>query len=406
MNKFPIGCWTYFSINSAWKTLAKDYHDLGLTNPMTPVFCDGDDPQKMLDLLDDFHALGVKVIVFDNRVCAHAGMKLDEEKFRKAFALSLEQFGHHPAVMGFYVGDEPDAPDAENFFTVARIQREMAPELMPFLNLLPWFDWIGERIGSPEYAPYLDRAVKEGNLMQIGYDCYTQMWEGDSGYDVYFNNLREMRDCSNRHGIPYCTTLLSSGHYDYACPKQNDYRWQISTAAALGAKAITYFYVAGLGCGDNYREFPINHFCERSSSYYWLSEENRFFLAKHADLLLKLDCFKSEFTVKAYGGLGIFAPDETLLSASNGKGLNMLVSSFKDKDGGVYRVVVNMDREKNIAAELNFAPGVKVDKKTWGEGWVNCSGYNDAVGARDTHGASVTMWLAPGQMEIIRETKL
>ena len=56
----------------------------------------------------------------------------------------------------------------------------------------PWFDWIGEHIGSPAYGPYLDRAVTEGNLALLGWDCYTQMWEGDSGWDAYFNNLREM----------------------------------------------------------------------------------------------------------------------------------------------------------------------------------------------------------------------
>ena len=277
MNQFPISCWTYFPLCKAWDNLAKDYHDLGLTNPMTPVFDKNDDPEKMLRLLDQFHELGMKVILYDNRVTAHADKNADEATYRVRFQKSLDQFGSHPAVMGFYVGDEPDAPDAAHFFKVARIQREMAPDLMPFLNLLPWFDWIGERIGSPAYAPYLDRAVKEGNLKQLGYDCYTQMWEEDSGYDVYFDNLREMRDASNRHGIPFCTTLLSSGHYDYACPDQDAYRWQISTAAALGAKAITYFYVAGINSGNNYRCFPINHFGERAESYRWLSEENRFF---------------------------------------------------------------------------------------------------------------------------------
>ncbi len=44
------------------------------------------------------------------------------------------------------------------------------------------------RIGSPAYGPYLDRAVTEGNLALLGWDCYAQMWEGDSGWNVYFNN--------------------------------------------------------------------------------------------------------------------------------------------------------------------------------------------------------------------------
>ena len=405
MTKFPIGCWTYFPLSKAWDTLAKDYHDLGLTNPMTPVFRDGDDPAKMLKLLDEFHELGMQVILVDDRVSPHVGEYIDEASYRARFKKSLEQFGSHPAVMGFYVSDEPDAPDAANYFRAARIQREMAPNLMPFLNLLPWFDWIGERMGSPAYAPYLDRAIKEGNLAQVGYDCYTQMWEGDRGYHVYFDNLREMRDASNRHNIPFCTTLLSSGHYEYECPDQDAFRWQISTAAALGAKAITYFYVAGINSGSNYRGFPINHFHERTDSFKWLSEENRLFLEKHAELLLQLKCVKSEFTVKEYGGLELFKPDDTLLEASTRQGINLLVSTFEGTDGVRYRAIVNMDRKKNVEANLSFAQGVKVHMQGWDNTWKYCGGATDAVGARTVTGATVSAWLSPGQMEIFRELK-
>ena len=406
MKKFPMGCWTYFPLESAWPTLAKDYHDLGLTCPLTPIFGPKSDPERMIKLLDEFWELGDSVVLFDSSVCAHAGTELDEEAYRARFSLALERFGSHPAVSGFYVGDEPDAPDAANFFAVARIQREMAPKLVPFLNLLPWFDWIGPRIGSEEYAPYLDRAVKEGNLAQIGYDCYTQMWQGDSGYDVYFNNLREMRDCSLRHGIPYCSTLLSSGHYDYACPDRNAFRWQISTAAALGAKSLTWFYVAGLNCGDNYRNFPINHFKERTSTFEWLSEENRIFLDKFGSALLEMNCVDSAFTLKGYGGIGLFKADETLLEAENGKNENMLISTFTDAEGNRYRAVVNLSRDKNVEARLTFASGIGAEKLTWGGRPVRCGGYNDAVGALGKKGASVNLWMAPGQLEIIKEIKL
>ena len=52
MAEFGFSCWTYFSINRAWDTLAKDYCDLGLNMPLTPVFNEGDDPEKLLRLLD------------------------------------------------------------------------------------------------------------------------------------------------------------------------------------------------------------------------------------------------------------------------------------------------------------------------------------------------------------------
>ncbi len=405
MAEFGFSCWTYFSINRAWDNLAKDYFDLGLNMPLTPVFNEGDDPEKLLRLLDRFHALGMKAIVFDGRVVAGAGMTLNEADYRAKFRSSLAQFGSHPAVYGFYVGDEPDAPDASNFFTVARIQREEAPNLIPFLNLLPWFDWIGERIGSPAYAPYLDRAVTEGNLALLGWDCYTQMWEGDSGWDVYFNNLREMRDASLRHDVPFMNTVLSSGHYDYACPDQDAFRWQIATSAALGAKAVCYFYVMSDEPHANYRCFPINAFNERTASFDWLSEENRYFQKRLGAQMMELIIEKAEFTRKPYGGLPAFTPDDGLLAADNAKNVNMLVSTFRDKNDVRYRTVVNLDRKKNIEAHLTFAPDTKVELKQFNDFWQPLTGPMDAVGALSDDGRSVRMWLAPGQIELLRETK-
>ena len=52
---------------------------------------------------------------------------------------------------------------------------------------------------------------------------------------MYFTNLREFEAASRRHGIPYWTTLLSVGHFRYRCPREDDMRWQVSTAAAHGA---------------------------------------------------------------------------------------------------------------------------------------------------------------------------
>jgi len=394
MDHFPIGCWTYFPLSEVWPDFVRDYCDLGFTRPMTPVFTEEDDPDVMLELLDEFHHLGMQVVLFDNRVTAYSLKGVDDALIREKFARSLAEFGDHPAVTGFYVGDEPDANDAELFFRVARIQREMAPNLIPFLNLFPWLDAAEAHLGTDAYAPYLDRAATEGNLAQIGYDCYTQMWEGDSGYDVYFDNLREMRDAARRHNIPFCSTLLCTGHNDYACPGRNDIRWQISTAAALGARALTYFYPVGIESGENYQEFPINAFKERSASYNALSEENRLFLARHGSILLRLTCEKSEFTKKAYGGLSLFAPDDGLTAAYNTKDLNMLVSTFRDAEGRRYRVVVNMDREKNFRAKLAFAPGIRASRLHWGKRWVDCK--LDASGVP-------SFWLSPGQMEIFRE---
>ena len=405
MAKFPFGCWSYYPINKVWDSFVKDHHDLGLTVIMSPIFNNGDDPAKMLKLLDECQEYGMKMMLHDERVTAKRGEpRMDEASYRARFQHSVDQFGWHPSVMGFYVGDEPDAPDASNFFHVARMMRDIAPQLTPYLNLLPWFDWIGERIGSPAYGPYLDRAVKEGNLAFLSYDCYAQMLEGDTGWNDYFTNLREMRDASKRHGIPFHSIVLTSGHYDYLCPDQDDMRWQISTAAALGAKAISYFVVYQGDRAANYRCIPLNRYHERTPAYSWLADETRMFQDKHGDLMQYLTCEKSEFTKKAYGGLGMFTPDDTLVGAYNAKDINMLISTFTGPDGTKYRAIVNMDRKKNIEAKLAFAPGVRIEKMNWNNTWVSCGGYSDAVGALSADGATASMWMAPGQLEIIRES--
>lgn len=403
VHDFQFGCWTFIPLSDAWHTLAEDYHDLGLTCPMTPCFSAQDDPEDMLSLLDAFSSYGMRVILYDERITAGACTGMSESEYRAVFDRSLKQFGRHPAVYGYFVGDEPDGKDAPWYFTVARIQREMAPLLVPMLNVLPWFDWIGERIGSAAYAPYLDRAVREGRLCQIGTDCYTQMWEGDKGYEVYFNNLREMRDIAIRQKIHFCMTVLACGHYEYRTPSQDDFRWQISTAAALGASSIFWFYPVGYEPSDNYRQFPINTFGERTERYDWLSEENRLFSARFGKILPGLHCVRSEFTQKPYGGLGKFSPDNTLKRAEGVGGQNLLISKFTDDTGVVYRVVVNIEREKNTEAKLDFAPGIIPEKLEWRERWRVCREYTDPVGTRSCDKATVSMWLAPGQMELLRE---
>ena len=402
MGKFIFSAWRGIEMDRTWDTMAQDFYDLGLTLPFTPIFKEGSDYAKMIKLLDDFAALGMKVIMCDDRVTARREPVLDEEDYRARFARSLEEFGNHPAVAGFDVGDEPDAPEASTFFAVARIQREMAPHLMPYLNLLPWFDWIGERTGSPDYGSYLDRAVREGNLVILSYDCYSQMWEGDSGWDVYFNNLRELGLAARRNSLPFCNIVLTTGHYDYACPTREDMRWQLSTSAALGAKMISYFQVAGWE-RENYRNFPINAFNERTVEYEWLACETRLLQKRMGDVMPDLKFYKAGFTTHPYGGFETFKPDDTLLSASNAKDINMLISTFVDEDGIRYRAVVNLDRTRNVEARLHFAPSVAVERRTFYDTWEGSAGNTDIIGILGDDGSSVRMWMAAGQLELLRE---
>ena len=83
MDRYPISCWTYFPLSEAWPELAQDFRDLGFTNPMTPVFSEGDDPAVMHRLLDSFLSEGLQVILYDNRVTAHSLKGADDALIRE-----------------------------------------------------------------------------------------------------------------------------------------------------------------------------------------------------------------------------------------------------------------------------------------------------------------------------------
>lgn len=404
LKQFPIGCWTYFPLKRAYPGMVKDWHDLGLNNPLTPAFAEGDDKQAMLRILDECASYGMEVFLWDARALWSTLTKEGEAAYRRKVSEVIADFGGHPAVKGFYIGDEPDAPDAADAFAAARICRELAPNLNHFLNLLPWFDWIGPRIGSDAYAPYLDRAVTEGRVKLLAYDCYTQMWEGDKGFDVYFDNLREHSEAARRNGVDFCPTLLSMGHYEYRCPSFDDFRWQLSTAAAFGAKSAYWFYIHQTDFHANYRRPAINFWNERTPEYGWLSDVNRQFQLMFGSELMRLHIEDVGFTVKAYGGCELFKPCDRILGVDNDKNLNLLFNRFSDDNGGKYAVLVNADTKENCTANIHLAKDAKLYRRSCRGEYEPVNAITDAVGqqAYGANASTASLILAPGQMELLR----
>jgi len=400
MEQFHFSYWPIHTVNNIWDTYVKDHHDLGLTILVTPAFSEGDDPAKLIRILDECQEYGMKAIIKDKRVEADRKLEIwDAEAWKVRFKKSLEDFSSHPAVIGYFVGDEPGASMAPQFFGIARLMREMAPDLLPYINLLPWYDWdwLKKLLGFDSYGPYLDYAVKEGNLKLLSYDCYANMQEGDIGWNDYFYNLHEMRDAANRNGIPFQSIVLACGLNENRCPNRDDMRWQISTAAAMGAKMISYFLVDPGDMSDNYYGMAINRYYERTPTFAAIADETRDFREKFGALMMKLTCKKSEFTLKAYGSLKLFEPDETLRRVRTDKITNVLVSTFTDGEGTTYRAFVNLDLTKNVKLLLDYAPGICVERMHWNNTWLDCSSYAGE--------ASAEMWMTPGQLHVIRETK-
>ena len=235
-----MGFWNYRSIEQFSENDVKDWAECGMTVTQSPYF----DPEKhdkklITDLLDACLRCDIKLILRDSR---SAGKKFsNKEAYRKGMTEAFADFGKHPAVYGFFIGDEPStAEEHQNCIAAYQIQKEIAPNLIPMLNFLPWGPWWME--GGKNLEKQMKDFISESGADFICYDHYGQMNPEESGTESYFANLRFYSDLAADADIPFWTTLLSIGHYRYRCPTQDDFRWQLSTSVASGCKGVLWFY--------------------------------------------------------------------------------------------------------------------------------------------------------------------
>ena len=401
---FPIGFWNYCPTAKLGPASVKDWADAGMTLTMSPEFDPRKDAVKDLRaILDAAHKRHIRMIVCDARSTwpALAG---GEQAYRDGFAQAVKDFGSHPAVFGFHVGDEPDAANFDNACRACRIQKELAPSLTPFLNLLPWFEGVETHVGFAKWSHYLDAYVERAKPELLCYDCYAQMnpspLDGFWGLEMYFANLREFQEASARHGIPFWATLLSVGHFKYRCPREDDLRWQLNTAVAHGAKGLLWFFFYMRQPHDNYRVAPVDEHWERTETYEWLSRVNRTFLKWHAPVMRTLALRKVSHVGRAWGGIPLLDGKGRALAAQADQPL--IVSEFADPRGRAYVAVVNNSQAQSTHATLTVG-GVK--PRLFRVEWEAVESEIQAAAGGASRGddfARVVRWLAPGQMEVFR----
>jgi len=411
LSGYPLGFWNYANLNQHGRYMTREevkaWADAGFTLTQAPRF----DPKKpeqvrhIRNMLEWAHESGLKLIVPDPRGWAMPGrdgkpeaVRPDyEERFRQAVA----DFAGCPALWGFQIGDEPDAAAKETFFRCTRIQKEIAPNLHPYGNLLPYFKGIEKRAGTTTWPEYLDEYVRKSHSDLIAYDCYTQMNDGDTGWNSYFESLRLYREAMLRNGVPFWTTLLSVGHFAYRCPNLDDVRWQFNTALACGARGIFWFFWYEREPHCNYRRAPVNEWWERTQVYSDIRLIQKNFNRRYGDLFNRLVCTRVMFDRKTYGGGEEFKPDG-LISKLEG-GIPTLVGEFVDGRGRSYVMLVNLSQTRSSHIHVTF-PGrdVQIYSWNWDGKEVGGPAYSNCGTTRNENGITVQHFLAPGQEAVYR----
>ena len=414
LSRYPISFWSYTNLTEHGKYMdeaeVEEWADAGFTVPQSPRPDPKDPAQKahMLKLLDWAHKRGMKLIICDPRCYAKKGPGGEKGLIAPDYAdnvrAAVKDFGSHPATFGFHVGDEPDAAMKLAFFECYRVQKQIAPKLHPFANLLPWWPGAEKRAGSDTWPHYLDEFVTKSNADLISYDHYAQMNPGQAGWEGYYNNLRLYREASLRNGVPFWNTILSVGHFRYRCPNVDEIRWQFNTTVASGANGVLWFFYYMRQPHDNYRLSPVDEHWNRTQTYDDIRRVQKSFHRHYGDLFTRLVSTRVTFHPKAFGEGKVFKANGIVSRISPDKRDHpILVGEFTDVQARRYAMIVNNSMTESVSVAVTF-PGqdVKVFSWDWSgkerEGGAYCAGAQ----TRNKAGLMIRHWLAPGQEAVYR----
>ena len=390
---FKFSGWNYQRLGSYdVEKLVKDSVDLGLNLPVTLRYEIGDDKAEMIKLLDKCEKNGLRVLLDDGRANYPKLFRQSPEEFKANVMQAVKDFGSHPAVYGFHIGDEPYGVNGinnnpwEKAATAIKICNECAPNLNNFINLLPFWhddgdennDLFYEATGArtpEEYTEVVKNFVAETGIKYIGYDCYSVLsyFEKERYKNVFFTNYRIFENALKGTQTKLYVSLLSAGHMSLKVPSQDDFRYQISTAVASGASGILWFSLYQRYWDYSFRGYPINMWGERTQTFQALSEECRTFLQVFAPQFKDYEYVWSKHVGKSYGGFETFTEDDFFASVKTVIGDSpLIVTRFENSKGEALYTVTNNDFEKPVFVR------VEIKRENGIRPW--------------------SIWLAPGQL--------
>ncbi|MCY2925838.1 MAG: hypothetical protein NT031_10430, partial [Planctomycetota bacterium] len=244
LKKYPVGIYNYLNLTDHGSHMTEaeteSLADAGITVPHSPTFDPADPAQiaHMLKMLDWAAARDMKLILWDPRCMGSMkGLEAPAE-YAAGVKAAVKDFGQHPGLLGFFIGDEPNEEGMRACAACQRIQAEIAPHLHSVLN--------HEGAMGLGWGEYLDRYAQFSDADVISYDCYLQVQNPAvnrvRGIDRYYENLRIYREASLRNGIPFWNTVICIGHWMYSCPNLDEIRWQFNTSVAAGASGVSWFH--------------------------------------------------------------------------------------------------------------------------------------------------------------------
>ncbi|MGW3493803.1 hypothetical protein [Streptomyces sp. NPDC001020] len=245
-----------------------------------------------------------------------------------------------------------DEPGNAKFATLARYvaaMRQLAPDALPYINLLP--------SGNIDYYRSFVQAVQPSIL---SFDRYPLLQDGDD--QGWFNNLAIARTVALEAGIPYWTFIQSIKYSGHRMPDAKELSWEIGVALAYGYKGIQYFtyWTPDVARGEAFEPALITVDGERTPLWYAAKAINPV-LQYVGTRILPLTSQSVSLTQVASppSGLPAFVPDTWVADAG---GDPVVIGQFANAPDAAERTLVVTNWNHDAAAQVMLTPGADVSR--------------------------------------------
>lgn len=343
--------------------------------------------------LDACQRLGLKAIVQPDKA-----LRLNDPRQRMAdedLELNVKKLAeatrNHPALLGYYIVDEPGANSFAYLGKIVAAIKKYAPGKLAYINLLPGYATLGAKDSSQlqteTFTEYLERYVNEVHPQFLSYDDYMVEFSNDfkdaAKRERYFADLIEVRRVAMEHQLPFWNIVSSNQIRPFTTPPSPaNLLVQAWTTLAAGGRGVSWFKYGQAG----YHYAPLDKEGRRTITWSYLQMVNRQLriIGPVFNRLKSTGVFVTEKSAKVSQMPGRLVEDATADSP-------LMIGEFESDAGLDHIAVVNLSLERSakVTLQVKGKPRLEI--------------YSPADGSHAPSGDEI--WLTAGQGALLRVGK-
>jgi hypothetical protein len=308
-----------------------------------------------LEDLERVKAAGLACFVADPRVNDYDWEKLPADaELRQRITAATLGIKDHPAALGFFLRDEPNAAMMPGLGRVAALVKEALPSCWSYVNLFPTYA-SAQQLGTADYETHVRIFLRDFHPPFLSWDNYSLI-NGEM-LDRFYTNLEVIRRLALEAGVPFWNCILGNSHFFYMEPSDATLHLQVYSTLAYGGRGIQYFTYVTPEVG-NYRLGALDPFGHRTPTWDMLRRVNLEIRAL-APWLIRLTSsgvYHSDPVPEGSQPMSGSRWVEQVSASTADKSVaaRYLLGEFKGEDGRPYLMLVNRDLAHSILFSIKL----------------------------------------------------